>query len=102
MLLHNFLSHSQVFFNFYRDLPFSVATKFYHFLAVIVAIENFFVATPVLPSNLNYVATRNSLSLLFLCFSSASCHDKEFTSFMFFFFVTEIIFVATEIVLLLL
>ena len=38
---------------------------------------------------------------IFLCCSSTPCRDREFTSFMFFFVATEIIFFATEILLLL-
>ena len=63
-----------------RGPLFSVVTEFYHFLAFIIATENFFVATLVLPSTLDYVATRISFSPLFLCFSSGSCRDREFTS----------------------
>ena len=61
----------------------AVATEFYHSLASIVVTRNFFVATKVFPSTLDYVVTRISLLPLFLCCSSASCRDKEFTSFMF-------------------
>ena len=51
-----------------------VATKFYHFLAFIVATENFFVVTQVLPATLDYVATRSFFVsiLLVLLFSILS------------------------------
>ena len=62
---------------------FSIATEFYHSIAFIVTTKNFFITTQVLPSALDCVATKFSLSPFFWCCSSASCRNREFTSFMF-------------------
>ena len=99
MLRHNCLGHSQVFFNFRRDLLFSCSDRIYHSLSFIVAIENLFVAAQDLPTTLDYVATRSFyvsilLVLLFIILSQQGIHLLHVLS-----VAIEIIFVATKIVL---
>ena len=99
MLRHNCLGHSQVFFNLCCNLLCSCCDKIYHSFAFIVATENFFVATQVLPATLDYVATRSFFVsiLLVLLFSILSRQGIHLLYVLF--VATEIIFVATDIVL---
>ena len=76
-----------------------IAAEFYHSLAFIVVIENFFVATQVLPATFDYFTTRSFFAsiLLVLLFSILSRQGIHLLHVLF--VATKIIFVAIEIVL---
>ena len=57
LLQHRNLCCNKIFLAYLSSLLFSVVTEFYYFAAFIVATENFFVATEILPSVLHYVTT---------------------------------------------
>ena len=90
------LKSSSIFVATYFSL---VVTEYFHSLAFIIARENFFITTQVLPATLDYVITRSFfvsilLVLLFSILSQQGIHLLHVLS-----VVTEIIFVAIEIVL---